>query len=186
VLKDYIKKLSKLALRPSFAATNGVAGAALAGAMMIWRGVLPIMAAADAWAPVVNWTATFILYAAISWIILFILEMIFISPFRLWVESSRGARQADPNEEKQKLITQARDFIATTIREDPGYEHFQHTLESSEVYLKLRPYLKEDFHRALTSGRVLIVTPRASNMPGIAWSFIAEIDRLEKEWNLTL
>jgi hypothetical protein len=30
-----------------------------------------------------------------------------------------------------------------------------------------------------------MVSPMASDMPWIAWAFIDEIERLEKEWNLT-
>jgi hypothetical protein len=85
---------------------------------------------------------------------------------------------------RQILIAQARDFVSTTMRQDKGYEYFQHALEPSEIYLKLRPHLKEEFHRALTSGFVIVAAPRASDMPGIAWAFIGEIERLEKEWNL--
>ena len=35
--------------------------------------------------PILNWGCSFALYAAISWVILFILQMIFVSPYRLWV-----------------------------------------------------------------------------------------------------
>jgi hypothetical protein len=88
--------------------------------------------------------------------------------------------------ERAKLISRARDFVVATVKANPDHDHFRRELESSEIFLRLRPYLTDQFKHALLSGRVVVAAPRASNMPGIAWSFIGEIDRLELEWELRI
>lgn len=88
-------------------------------------------------------------------------------------------------QERKELLAQARNFVTRTVRKNPDYGHFQKRLESDQIFFKLRPHLNEDFLKALTGGRVLVVPPRSdSQLPGIAWAFIREIDRLEKEWRL--
>src|SRR3984893_14972458 len=88
---------------------------------------------------------------------------------------------------RRALIAEARNFAAATLsegRDNHDMAYFQPALEASEIYLKLRPYLKGNFHQVLR-GRILIASASSqSRVPGIASAFIHEIERLEKEWHL--
>jgi hypothetical protein len=82
---------------------------------------------------------------------------------------------------KSSLIPRARQFVSETVRKNPNEEYFRGQLESDTLFLELKPHLSPDFLHALMSGRVAVVPPGGSRMPGLAWAFIEEIDRIERE-----
>jgi hypothetical protein len=87
--------------------------------------------------------------------------------------------------DRRALIAQARDFVSRTVRQNPDDIYFQNQLESDPVFFILRPHLSGHFHGALI-GRVVSYPSRpGATMPQTAYLFIREIERLEKEWNLT-
>lgn len=87
--------------------------------------------------------------------------------------------------EKRALLAQARAFVSRTVRQNPDDIYFQNQLESDPSFFVLRPYLSDHFNGALI-GRVVSYPSRpGATMPQTARLFIAEIERLEKEWNLT-
>jgi hypothetical protein len=86
----YIQSLIEESIRSSWAAANGLLGAALGGAAMIWRGVLPLVS--TDLTNVSNWVLSFAIYAIGSWIVLFIANLILIAPYRSW-QKSNSARQ---------------------------------------------------------------------------------------------
>jgi len=79
----YTRTLIGESFRLSWIAANGLFGAALAGAAMIWRGVLPLVSA-DVSHSVLNWVLSFAIYAIGSWVVLFICSLVFIAPYRSW------------------------------------------------------------------------------------------------------
>jgi hypothetical protein len=88
-------------------------------------------------------------------------------------------------ESNRALIAQARDFVSKTVRQNPDDIHFQNQLESDQIFYILRPHLSDHFNQALM-GRVALYPSRpGATLPQTARLFIAEIERLEKEWNLT-
>jgi hypothetical protein len=94
-------------------------------------------------------------------------------------------RRADIESNRSALIAQARDFVSKTVRQNPDDIHFQNQLESDQIFYILRPHLSDHFNQALM-GRVALYPSRpGATLPQIARLFIAEIERLEKEWNLT-
>ena len=70
---------------------------------------------------------------------------------------------------RRALIAEARNFVAATLsegRDNHDMAYFQPALEASEIYLKLRPYLKGNFHQVLR-GRILIASASSqSKVPG--------------------
>jgi hypothetical protein len=87
-------------------------------------------------------------------------------------------------DDRRALITQAREFISRTVRQNPDDIHFQNQLESDKIFSILRPNLSSHFNRALMGRVVLYPSRDGSTMPPIARLLIAEIERLEKEWGL--
>ena len=76
---------------------------------------------------------------------------------------------------RRALIAQARDFASRAVRK----------LEFDQIFYILRPHLSDHFYRALM-GRVVSYPSRPGvTMPQTARLFIAELEQLEKEWNLT-
>jgi hypothetical protein len=89
-------------------------------------------------------------------------------------------------ESRRVLISQARDFVSRTIRLNPDSTYFEKQLTSDQIFYRLRPYLSDQFKMVLNasmSGRM--ASYPSSRMPVIAARFIDEIERLEREWNLT-
>jgi len=84
MLRDYVKGILGLAFRSSWKAANGLEGAALAGAALIWPGLLPVFIRDESWAPAARWILSFVLYAAAAVIILFVIRLVFIAPFQIW------------------------------------------------------------------------------------------------------
>jgi hypothetical protein len=92
MLKAYLKESLTVAARSSWRAANGLFGAAIAGAALIWPGVQKFASRADWWADAANWLFSFAIYAVVAWIILFMLQLIFVAPFHLWrIERSKNA-----------------------------------------------------------------------------------------------
>jgi len=79
----YTRTLVDESFRLSWVAANGLFGAVLAGAAMIWRGVLPLVST-DVSHSVSNWILSFAIYAVGSWVILFVGSFVFIAPYRSW------------------------------------------------------------------------------------------------------
>jgi hypothetical protein len=79
----YTRTLIDESFRLSWVAANGLFGAVLAGAAMIWRGVLPLVST-DVSHSVLNWVLSFAIYAIGSWVVLFIGSFVFIAPYRSW------------------------------------------------------------------------------------------------------
>ena len=89
-------------------------------------------------------------------------------------------------ESRRVLISQARDFVSRTIRLNTDSAYFEKQLTSDQIFYRLRPYLSDQFKMVLNasmSGRM--ASYPSSRMPVIAARFIDEIERLEREWNLT-
>jgi hypothetical protein len=96
----------------------------------------------------------------------------------------KAASDSKSDDRRRDLLKTAKTFISETVNKNPDYDYFQHELEKQRFFLDLKPYLTEGFVRALVGGRVIIIAPEGSNMPGIAWRFLDEIERLEREWNI--
>jgi TRAP-type C4-dicarboxylate transport system permease small subunit len=84
MLRAYLKESLTVAARSSWRAANGLFGAAIAGAALIWPGVQNFTSRTNWWADAANWLLSFAIYALVAWIILFILQLIFVAPFQLW------------------------------------------------------------------------------------------------------
>jgi hypothetical protein len=84
MLGMYLRELARQAVKSSWAAANGLEGAAIAGSVMIWRGVIGIFPGEAHGAQVANWLLSFMAYAAISWAVLFLFRVAFIAPFQVW------------------------------------------------------------------------------------------------------
>lgn len=85
----YIHSLVEESIRSSWVAANGLSGAVLAGAAMIWRGVLPLVS--PDLTSVSNWVLSFAIYAAGSWVVLFVASFILIAPYRSWQKVTLAA-----------------------------------------------------------------------------------------------
>jgi hypothetical protein len=78
----YTQSLVEESIRSSWVAANGLFGAGLAGAAMIWHGVLPLFSTDLTSVP--NWVMSFVIYAIGSWIVLFVSTFLLIAPYRSW------------------------------------------------------------------------------------------------------
>jgi hypothetical protein len=79
---SFVKCCVELALAPAWIAANGIFGSLFGGLLMIWRGEISFFHDNH----ILNWGCSFVLYAAISWVILFMLQMIFVSQYQLWLK----------------------------------------------------------------------------------------------------
>jgi hypothetical protein len=62
---------------------------------MIWPGRLEIISVAGLWSLAANWLLSFVLYAIIAWIALFVFNLAFVAPFQLWkAERTQNVVQA--------------------------------------------------------------------------------------------
>jgi len=86
---------------------------------------------------------------------------------------------------RRALIAEARDFVSKTIRQNPDSDHFERQLASDPIFYRLRPYFSDHFKMTLSGRMVSYPSWEDTRMPVIAARFIDEIERLEKEWNLT-
>ncbi len=91
MFKFYIKGVAKLALRSSWSAINGVVGAVIAGAVMIWSGVLPIIHGNEPIQQATNWALTFVIYTVMAWLLIFIFRLIFLDQFYFWKKERERA-----------------------------------------------------------------------------------------------
>jgi hypothetical protein len=93
----YTQSLVEESIRLSWIAANGLFGAVLAGAAMIWRGVLPLVS--TDLTSVSNWVLSFVIYAVGSWAVLFVASFILIAPYRSWqkvtITASAEKKRAD-------------------------------------------------------------------------------------------
>lgn len=89
----YTRDLANESIRASWIAANGLFGAVLAGAAMIWRGVLPLVSTDLTSVP--NWVLSFVIYASGSWVVLFIATLTLVAPYRLWSTERTGRLKAE-------------------------------------------------------------------------------------------
>jgi hypothetical protein len=85
------------------------------------------------------------------------------------------------HDKKAELIKSARQLVVDATARDGVDTDFRAALEHSVVYLQLRPYLSADFLEKVRNGRLIIVSPDGSDLPGLAHAFLNEIDRIEKQ-----
>jgi hypothetical protein len=83
-LRAYVRQCVRLSIRSSWAAANGLGGAAIAGAVVIWRGLIVLIPGDGQAIAAINWLISFILYAVVMWVLLFIVQVVFVAPFQLW------------------------------------------------------------------------------------------------------
>jgi hypothetical protein len=102
MLREYLTALIGHAKKASWAAANGIEGAVIAGGIMIWRGLLPILSGTDSLSQATNWMASFLLYAIFAWGLLFIVRIVLIAPFQLW-KADREARMKIEGKLKEAL-----------------------------------------------------------------------------------
>ena len=79
----YFRELIRLAWKSSWAAANGIEGAALAGFATAWFGPLTIIPGKGILAAL-NWLLSYLLYVIPALVLIFVIRVIFIAPFQLW------------------------------------------------------------------------------------------------------
>jgi hypothetical protein len=122
----YARGLIEESIRPSWVAANGLLGALLAGAMLIWCGVLPIVSSDPP--SVLNWTLSFSIYAICAWIFLFILNLFSVAPFRIWRREYALRRKAEALVD-HPLIDIGRSFLYS---EQPNGETWKEKITSTK------------------------------------------------------
>ncbi len=94
------------------------------------------------------------------------------------------ARKINPKKERQRdLITQGRDIAFGYTHEAPE-EGFRAYLEGQRAYADIRPHLSPEYLVKLTAPRTVYVKAQGAKYEPLVDSFLREIDRLEREWNL--
>ena len=91
---------------------------------------------------------------------------------------------------RASLISDGRKHISGIVNAHDGIlvvggdekKTVKYQLKISTPYLALRPYLSEDFTKMMNSEAIQVVV--GSSVPGEAYAFMRELDRLEKEWNV--
>jgi len=109
----------------------------------------------------------------------------FIWSFLTRYNSVSQQQAAELKSNRRALIAKARDFVSRTVRQNPDDIYFQNQLESDQIFYILRPHLSAHFNQVLMGRVVLYQSRPGATLPQTAWLFIREIERLEKEWNLT-
>lgn len=103
-----------------------------------------------------------------------------------------GERHEPANLDKEKskrntLIYDGRKIVARFM-ELPDMKSdrlFINILEVSLVYYELRPYLSNSYKQKLAcSGRTAYAQAKGASLPYFASEFLAEMERIEKEWGL--
>lgn len=84
MLKIYIIGIASNALRSSWSAINGLEGSAFAGVLLALFGNFELLSEASKLYVATNWLISFAVYAAISFSLIFIIRMTFVSPFKMW------------------------------------------------------------------------------------------------------
>lgn len=96
----------------------------------------------------------------------------------LWpVTSHNKARQRD-------LITQGRNIAFGYTHEKPE-GGFRAYLEGQRAYSDIRPHLSQGYLAKLNAQRMLYAKADGARLETLVQWFLDEIDRLEREWNLT-
>lgn len=101
MIRPYVRGILSIALQSSWRAANGLWGAAVAGAALIWPGILKFASAKVWWAEAVNWLGSFIVYATIAWAFLFTFQFIFLAPYQLWIREHGRNTQSEANDRIQ-------------------------------------------------------------------------------------
>lgn len=141
MFRSYFQEIFVVALRSSWKAANGIEGAALAGAAMIWTGVLSIIPGAGSWVQAANWFLSFVLYAIIAWAILFVFRLTFVAPFQLWkrehIENIKITTDADAGNQRRQQIIEHDKKTATQFRNiipEPGKRRLTSALLNQHSY----------------------------------------------------
>lgn len=110
----------------------------------------------------------------------------------LWIYEWGRQRNVTPQEvdaserdRKRSLIDQGRTFAATYTQGRTGHESFRHYLEGTKSYPALRGHLSKEYLAKLNDGRTsYAMAAGARYEPLVEW-FLDELDRLERDWDLT-
>jgi hypothetical protein len=116
LLRSYLREVLLIALQSSWRAANGLAGAALGGCATIWLGRLDVVLDKGLLSQIVNWLLSFVLYAAVAWIVIFIFSVVFVAPFRLWkrehLQNLANAKGDDSNIRKTEIVDHDRQLAS--------------------------------------------------------------------------
>jgi hypothetical protein len=102
--KAYVRELFRKAAGASWRAANGLMGGALAGVALVWPGVLSIFSNAKWWTQAANWLLSFVLYALVAWLALFLLHLMFIAPYLCWKSLAEKARTPDDGARRREVV----------------------------------------------------------------------------------
>jgi hypothetical protein len=118
MLRAYLRGIVVTALQSSWKATNGIAGAAIAGVAMIWPGILIFIPKTFEGAQPTNWLFSFILYAMLAWTILFFIQLIFFAPYQLHKRDQRlkSENSASAEASRHSLIVKHDKKLADELR----------------------------------------------------------------------
>jgi hypothetical protein len=118
--RSYLHGIFTFARQSSWKAANGLEGAALAGAAMIWLGLLAIIPGVSSWVQAANWFLSFILYAIIAWIVLFTFRFTLVAPFELWkrerIENAAKTANVDAQSQHREQVIEHDKKIAAEVR----------------------------------------------------------------------
>jgi hypothetical protein len=120
LIRDYIRQIWVIALRTSWTAANGLPGAGLGGVALIWPGVQNFFSTKSHLAIALNWLLSFIIYAIVAWIVLFLFQLVISAPYQLWKrernerpndQASDPARDLGVVEHDRKLAARMREIF---------------------------------------------------------------------------
>lgn len=121
MIKIYLRGILSIALQSSWRAANGLWGAAIAGAALIWPGILTFASTKVWWAEAVNWLGSFVVYAAIAWVFIFAFQLIFLAPHKLWRREYERITKSEEThrsqERRNRQIVKHDKDLATRLRE---------------------------------------------------------------------
>jgi len=99
--------------------------------------------------------------------------------------SSMDGIEFEMRRAKRPLIAAARAYVEQLTRAKCESMDFSRIPETTKIFHALRPHLSQEFlNRLERSGRAMLVAPVGSRLSGVAYAFLDELDRLEREWGL--
>lgn len=93
-IKKYYWECVCCSFKSSYDAANNMFGAALVGLAMISHGLLHFMSGESPSAQAVNGTLTVVIYTIGVWLLIFVLRMIFVSPYLVWERAKEQTANA--------------------------------------------------------------------------------------------
>jgi hypothetical protein len=109
----------------------------------------------------------------------------YFKPIPVQPNISENGGKGSIESNRRALIAEAREFVSRTVRQNPTSADFERQLASDQSFYRLRPYFSEHFKAVLHGHMVSYPSWEDRQMPAVAARFLDEIERLEKEWNLT-